>query len=157
MKRKSKGGEASPKETKRFQQSKRAAKKSAKGATTKEAVRTTGKLSTIKPVRSTKTKLIALPPNSQVSWDKQANYFENHSVEELERAGFVKQLEAEDTAFIDRASKTAANRVRNRVQLNLSLSEDDLNRFQSVAKRKHIPTTTLAKSWLLERLDKELR
>jgi hypothetical protein len=156
MKRKSTGRKASHIERK-SSQSKGAARKSAKHATAKKAVRATGKLSTIRPVRPTKTKLIALPPNSQVLWDKQADYFENHSVEELERAGLVKRLETEDKAFIDRASKTAANRVRNRVQLNLSLSEDDLNRFQSIAKRKHIPTTTLAKSWLLERLDQELR
>jgi uncharacterized linocin/CFP29 family protein len=45
---------------------------------------------------------------------------------------------------------------KNRAQLNLAFPEPDLVRFVDYAERKHMPVSTLARAWILERLDREL-
>ena len=44
-----------------------------------------------------------------------------------------------------------------RTQLNLALSAEQLERFTKYASKKHLPPSTLARAWLLERLDTETR
>jgi hypothetical protein len=41
--------------------------------------------------------------------------------------------------------------------LNLAMSAEQLDRFTQHANKKHIPPSTLAKAWILERLDQEAR
>jgi hypothetical protein len=46
---------------------------------------------------------------------------------------------------------------RKRTQLNLAMSAEQLERFTRHAEKKHIPPSTLAKAWILERLDQEAK
>jgi hypothetical protein len=41
--------------------------------------------------------------------------------------------------------------------LNLALTTDQLDRFTQYAKKRHIPPSTLAKAWILERLENEAK
>lgn len=38
---------------------------------------------------------------------------------------------------------------------NLRLTEEQLAELQSVARERHLPASTMARAWLLERLDRE--
>ncbi len=102
------------------------------------------------------------PPGPEVSWEEQSAYFEKYGLDELEKAGYLEPMTQEDQAFVKQVQKVARTRIaererKDRSQLNISFAEDQLSKFLNLAKRKHIPPSTLAKSWILERLDKESR
>ncbi len=40
---------------------------------------------------------------------------------------------------------------------NLRLTDEQLNELHALARERHLPTSTMARSWLLERLDQERR
>jgi hypothetical protein len=51
----------------------------------------------------------------------------------------------------------AADENLARTQLNLAMSSEQLERLMKHANKKHIPPSTLAKAWILERLDQEAK
>jgi hypothetical protein len=108
----------------------------------------------------TKNREIPPPPGKNASWDEQAAYFEKYDWEDLKKAGYVKPLTDEDKKFVEEVRKAARDNLAAkaaRAQLNISFQNEQLTRFLEHAKRKHISPSTLAKSWILERLDKETK
>jgi len=100
------------------------------------------------------------PPKADASWEEQALYFEKYGLEELEEGGHLQPLTDDDKKFVEAVKAAAGARIaarKARAQLNLALSPEQLNRFMEYAKRKHIPPSTLAKAWVLERLDQEAK
>ena len=105
-------------------------------------------------------KKIPPPPGPEVSWEDQSAYFEKYGLDELEKADYLEPMTKEDLAFVEQVQKTARAHIAertNRPQLNISFAEDQLSKFLNLAKSKHIPPSTLAKSWILERLDREVK
>lgn len=103
---------------------------------------------------------IPLPPDADASWEEQAAYFEKYGMEELEKAGHLQALTKDDQNFVKEVKAEVGRQIavrKARGQLNLAFSPDQLNRFTQYANKKHIPPSTLAKAWILERLDKESR
>jgi hypothetical protein len=101
------------------------------------------------------------PPKADATADELAAYFEKYGMDELEAAGYVHELTPAEQQEMDRLAEESKARVavrkNNRAQLNLAMSADQLERFTNYANRKHIPPSTLAKAWILERLDEEAR
>ena len=98
------------------------------------------------------------PPGPNASCEELDEYFSRYSWEEIEKAGHSRPLNKAEMVWIDKLSAEAKKRVearQNRAQLNLALPADQLARFTQYANKKHIPPSTLARSWLLERLDQE--
>jgi hypothetical protein len=56
--------------------------------------------------------------------------------------------------FPPRVVPTQPNRVRSKVY-SVRLSAEEQARVQRVADAKHLPASTLVRSWILERLDQE--
>ena len=112
------------------------------------------------PKQKAKTtkKSIPPPPGPEVSWEEQAAYFEKYGMSELEQAGYLESMTKEDLKFVKQVQEAARARIaqrKSRFQLNILFQDDQLSKFLAMAKRKHIPPSTLAKSWILERLDQE--
>lgn len=100
------------------------------------------------------------PPDADSPWEEQAAYFKKYGSDELAKAGYLRPLTQEDERFVEEIRKEAARRIATRKargQLNLALTPEQLNRFTQYAKKKHIPPSTLAKAWILERLDQEAK
>lgn len=104
-------------------------------------------------------KEVPLPPGAQASVDELEKYFEKHSLQELEAAGYVAKLLPEEQKEMDALAQECQSRVAERKsarkQLNLAMTQDQIDRFVRYANKKHIPPSTLAKAWILERLDQE--
>jgi hypothetical protein len=103
-------------------------------------------------------KTIPHPPGPEVSWEDQAAYFEKYGLNELEQAGYLEPLDKEDIQLVKKVQEAAGSRIalrKGRSQLNICFQDDQLLQFLAMAKRKHMPPSTLAKSWILERLDQE--
>jgi hypothetical protein len=103
---------------------------------------------------------IPSPPDESGSWESQAAYFEKYDLVDMESAGYIEPLSKEDQDEIDSVTKSARARVaarKSRGQLNLGMSTEQLDRFTRYADKKHIPPSTLAKAWILERLDNEAK
>ena len=100
------------------------------------------------------------PPGPEASSEQIDAYFTKYSWSQIEKAGHMKPLTAEETAWVNEISEECRKRVesrQNRAQLNLALPADQLARFTEYAQKKHIPPSTLARSWLLERLEQEAK
>jgi hypothetical protein len=86
---------------------------------------------------------------------------EKNGLDELEAAGYVHELTPAEEKEMDQLAveceARAAARKAGRTQLNLAMSADQLERFTRYANRKHIPPSTLAKAWILERFDQEAK
>ena len=96
------------------------------------------------------------PPSPDASCDEIDKYFAKYSWALIEKAGHMKPLTADESAWVGEVSAEARKRIevrQNRAQLNLELPADQLVRFTQYAHKKHIPPSTLAKAWILERLD----
>lgn len=105
-------------------------------------------------------KSIPPPPGPGVSWEEQAAYFEKYGMSELEEAGYLEPMTKEDIRFVSQVKQAAGARIeqrKGRAQLNICFQDGELSKFLALAKRKHIPPSTLAKAWILERLDQESR
>ena len=104
-------------------------------------------------------KSIPPPPPANVSASELSSYFEKYDLEQLEAAGYVHDLSPAEHAEMDKLAAHAKERVEARksirTQLNLALSAQQLERFTKYANQKHLPASTLARAWLLERLDIE--
>lgn len=101
------------------------------------------------------------PPGLEASTEELSAYFEKYGLDELEAAGYVQNLTPEEENDMQQLAAHCRARVDarkgSRTQLNLTMSPEQLYRFIQYANKKHIPPSTLAKSWLLERLDQEAR
>ncbi len=78
----------------------------------------------------------------------------------MESAGYVSELTATEMKEVDALAVSCRERVdsrKSRTQLNLAMTSDQLDRFMKHAYKKHIPPSTLAKAWILERLDQEAK
>lgn len=99
------------------------------------------------------------PPGSGASAKELAAYFEKYAMDELEAAGYLCDLTPAEQKEMEALAAHCRTRVEARksarTQLNLSMSADQLERFERYANKKHIPPSTLAKAWILERLDQE--
>lgn len=107
-----------------------------------------------------KKKHIPPPPDAASSWEQQAAYFEKYDLDDLESADHLEPLTEADQDFVKSVTEAASDKVDTRKvrgQLNLALSPDQLNRFTQYANKRHIPPSTLAKAWILERLDNEAK
>ena len=104
-------------------------------------------------------KSIPAPPGPDAGWEEQAAYFERFSPEDLEAAGYNLPLESADKAeakALQQSAKEAIAQRTKRYQLNLTIGPEEIQKFQALAKKRHIPPSTLARAWFLERLDNEL-
>lgn len=101
------------------------------------------------------------PPGAEASAGELAAYVEKYGLDELEAAGYVKELSAKEKSEMEDLAAAArerqGQRKESRKQLNLAMSPEQLERFTRYANAKHIPPSTLAKAWILERLDKEAK
>jgi len=101
------------------------------------------------------------PPTAGAPAEELAAYFEKYGLDELEAAGYVRDLTPAEEKQMDQLAAECEARVAarksSRTQLNLAMSVDQLERFTKYANRKHIPPSTLAKAWILERLDQEAK
>ncbi|MBS2010061.1 MAG: hypothetical protein JST01_23635 [Cyanobacteria bacterium SZAS TMP-1] len=107
-----------------------------------------------------KKKQISAPPDVTSSWEEQAAYFEKYDLDDLESEGHLEPLTEADHDFVKSVTKAASDKIaarKARGQLNLALSPDQLDRFTQFANKRHIPPSTLAKAWILERLDNEAK
>ena len=59
-----------------------------------------------------------------------------------------------EASFLAGAVPTRPNRLRSKVY-SVRLSAEEQARVQRVADAKHLPASTLVRSWILERLDQE--
>lgn len=100
-------------------------------------------------------KQIPPPPDADSSWEEQAAYFERYDPAELAKAGHLQPLTPDDEKFLEEVRTQVQENRKARGQLNLALTPEQLSRFTQYAKKKHIPPSTLAKAWILERLDQE--
>jgi len=104
---------------------------------------------------------IPSPPGAGATPEELAAYFEKYGLEELEAAGYVSDLSPEEEREMEELAAECAARVEarksGRTQLNLAMSAEQLERFTRHANKKHIPPSTLAKAWILERLDQEAK
>lgn len=120
-----------------------------------------GATSAVKKMSKNKdNRKIPPPPDATASWDEQAAYFEKYSTEEIEAAGHLAPLTDDDQKLIEEVKAESGRRIASRKvrgQLNLAMSPEQLERFTEHANRKHIPPSTLAKAWILERLDQEAK
>lgn len=99
-------------------------------------------------------------PGQDASWKEQAAYFEQHSPEELEAAGFWRPLteeEANEAELERQTMETEVLKRRKTKQFNFRLEVDELARFEALAEHLHIPPSTLARAWILQRLDQETK
>lgn len=101
------------------------------------------------------------PPSSGASAEELAAYFEKYGLDELEAAGYVRDLTTDEQKDMEALAAQTRDQVEARktarTQLNLAMSAEQLERFTRYASRKHIPPSTLAKAWILERLDQEAK
>lgn len=101
------------------------------------------------------------PPAANAPADELAAYFEKYGLDELEAAGYVNDLTAEELKDVEELAASCQSQIQvrknARTQLNLAMSSDQLDRFLKYANTKHIPPSTLAKAWILERLDQEVK
>lgn len=101
------------------------------------------------------------PPGVGASAEELAAYFEKYGLDELETAGYVKELSADEEEEMGKLAAALRERLQQRKlgrkQLNLAMSAEQLESFTQYANAKHIPPSTLAKAWILERLDKEAK
>jgi hypothetical protein len=101
------------------------------------------------------------PPGAGASAEELAAYFEKYRMDELEAAGYVQDLTAEEEKDMQTLAVHSQAQVQARkgarTQLNLAMTAEQLDRFTRHANRKHIPPSTLAKAWILERLDQEAK
>jgi hypothetical protein len=101
------------------------------------------------------------PPAATASPEELSSYFEKYELNELETAGYVRDLTPEEQKDVDYLTEHCRARVEDRksarTQLNLALSAEQLDQFTRYANKKHLPPSTLARAWLLERLDAELK
>ncbi len=100
------------------------------------------------------------PPGADAPPEKLVAYFEKYAMDELESAGYVSELTATEMKEADALAVSCRERVdsrKSRTQLNLAMTSDQLDRFMKHANKKHIPPSTLAKAWILERLDQEAK
>lgn len=101
------------------------------------------------------------PPPADASAEELSSYFERYGLDELEAAGYVSDLtsteEKDLQQLVDHCQERVESRKSARTQLNLALSAEQLDRFTRYANEKHLPPSTLARAWLLERLDAELK
>ena len=104
---------------------------------------------------------IPSPPKATASAEELAKYFEKYGLEELEAAGYVQELTAAEKKEMEELARYSGARVEERknarTQLNLALSAEQLEQFVKYANKKHLPPSTLARAWLLERLDTEMK
>ena len=108
-----------------------------------------------------KTKQIPPPPNADASAEELNAYFEKYGLDELEAAGYVHDLTPREEKEMEKLAAECEARVAarraGRTQLNLAMSADQIERFTRYANKRHIPPSTLAKAWILERLDQEAK
>jgi hypothetical protein len=98
------------------------------------------------------------PPGPEASSEEIETYFSKYSWAQIEKAGHMRPLSKEETSWVAAVSTEARKKIesrQNRAQLNLALPVDQLARFTQYAQKKHIPPSTLARAWLLERLEQE--
>lgn len=70
----------------------------------------------------------------------------------------ARELEAEADAVDPYPDGTAITRPNRPSRMfNLRLSEEQFGELQELARERHLPVSTMARSWLLERLDRERR
>ena len=66
------------------------------------------------------------------------------------------EAEAESTGPYPEGT-TVARPNRPSRMFNLRLTDEQLSELHALASERHLPTSTMARSWLLERLDQERR
>ena len=110
--------------------------------------------------KKTAVKKIPAPPGPDAPSEEIAAYFSKYSWAQVEKAGHLRPLNKAETVWMNKLATESRKRVearQNRAQLNLALPADQLARFTQYANKKHIPPSTLARAWILERLDQEAK
>lgn len=82
----------------------------------------------------------------------------NDADEEIKQAARedARELEAVAQATGPYPSGTHISRPNRPTRMfNLRLTEDQFEELEDAARRRHLPMSTMARSWLLERLDEE--
>jgi hypothetical protein len=113
-----------------------------------------------KTTNSRKRTQIPPPPGPNDSCEVIDDYFSKYSFKDLDEAGHTRQLNKAEIAWVGKLTAAAKENIatrNSRAQLNLALPIEQLTRFTEYAKKKHIPPSTLARGWVLERLDAECK
>ena len=96
------------------------------------------------------------PPGANTDWNVQAAYFEKYSPDELEAAGYLNpEMDADETLSVREVARKKIAERRKSTQVNLAFKQEEFHRFMALADKRHIPPATLARAWILERLDQE--
>lgn len=91
-------------------------------------------------------------PSDKASSKELSDYYET-SLDQLEGVDLTKEEIKNQQKLIQKATK---NYSKQRSQLNLTMPDDKLTEFKKLAKKKGAPVSTLARMWLIERLNTEL-
>ena len=104
------------------------------------------------------TKRIPPPPGVGAPWKEQSAYFDKYDTVDLIKAGYLQSLSSTDKHLFAELKTSARAHLKKsqREQLNLSLRTEELKRLHTAADRNHLQAATLARAWLLERLDHEV-
>ncbi len=100
------------------------------------------------------------PPGPNASCEVIDDYFSKYSFKDLDEAGHTRRLNKAETEWVNKLTTVARENIaagKNRAQVNLALSMEQLARFTQYAKKKHVAPSTLARGWVLERLAAEYK
>lgn len=100
----------------------------------------------------TKQKKILPPPHSN-DYEKLDEYYSKHDTTDLLEADLLEEASEEECLEIAKIAKKSLKKA----QVNLRLSPEDLDSLKQVAQLKDIPYGTLARSWIVERLQQEVK
>jgi hypothetical protein len=109
---------------------------------------------TVQRSAARKSKSIPPPPGLEDGYDAIIAYFEKYSTEELEKAGYLEDVPAEE---IQELEASAAYQLLCEEGLNLKLTRKDYERLSRLAANKRLPVETLAKRWIRRGLEEETK
>src|SRR6516165_6919397 len=107
-----------------------------------------------RPTVAEKTKHVPPPPGPEEGYDAIIAYFNQYSTEELEKAGHLQEVPAEE---IEEVTASATYDMLCREGLHIKLPRKDYELLSRLAARRNIAVETLAKRWITDRLRQEAK
>jgi hypothetical protein len=109
---------------------------------------------TVQRSAARKSKTIPPPPGVEDGYDAVIAYFDKYSTEELEKAGYLEDVPAEE---IQELEASAAYQLLCEQGLNLKLTRKDYERLSRLAAKKAVAVETIVKKWIKKGLEEETR
>jgi hypothetical protein len=100
------------------------------------------------------TKHIPPPPGPEEGYEAIIAYFDKYSSEELEKAGYLEEVEPE---YAEEVTASGEYHFLCRNGLHIKLSRKDYELLARLAARKHVAAENLAKGWVLHSLRQEAK